>query len=489
MIGVVQLERILEMSVLNKKQMSEEDIKLNYITPALQKGWTDHITMETKIKFTDGRINIKGNLAVRGASKYADYMLYLNDGKPIAVVEAKDNSHSVSYGLQQAMTYAKMMDIKFAYSSNGDGFFEHDFLTGQERSIDLDSFPTQEELVARYYTELNDGNGITEAEKEIIAQPYYSSQNTYPPRYYQRNAINRTVEAIADGRNRLLLVMATGTGKTYAAFQIVYRLLKAGMKKRVLYLADRNLLVDQSIMQDFAPLEKTIHKIDFAKDTINEIKAYEVNFALYQQMVGQNDEEHFRFFPPEFFDLIIVDECHRGSAKVDSNWRKVLEYFASATQIGMTATPKESETVSNIDYFGEPIYTYSLKQGIDDGFLAPFKVINITTNIGDGWRPYRGQTDVNGNEIEDRIYNNKDYDYNIVIMDRIEQVAKAITKYLKKTDRMQKTIVFCASEDHAERMRVALTNLNADMCKDNPDYCVRITGSDEYGKSKLDYFL
>lgn len=476
------------MSVLIKKQMTEEDIKLNYITPAIQPGWKGFITMETKI--TDGRINIKGNMVARMAPKKADYVLYLNDNKPIAIVEAKDNNHSVSHGLQQAMTYAQMMDLPFAYSSNGDAFYEHDFLTGQEQQIDLDKFPTQSELVARYYAELNGGQGITEVQKKIVSQPYYSSQSTYPPRYYQRNAVNRTVEAIAKGQERLLLVMATGTGKTYTAFQIVYRLLKAGLKSRILYLADRNILVDQSILQDFAPLEKTIYKVDFSdKECLNNIGSHEVNFALYHQMVGQNDEEHFRQIPAGYFDLIIVDECHRGSAKEDSNWRKVLEYFSSATQIGMTATPKESAKVSNIDYFGEPVYVYSLKQGIEDGFLAPFKVINVTTNIGDGWRPYKGQTDKYGNLIEDRIYNNSDYDYNIIIEDRIEEVATQITEYLKQTGRMQKTIVFCANEEHAENMRIALNNLNKDMVQKNPDYVVRITGSDTYGKSKLDYFI
>lgn len=476
------------MAPLDKKQMSEEDIKLNYITPAILKGWKGHITMETKL--TDGRINISGNIVVRSKPKFADYMLYLNDGKPIAVVEAKNNTHPVSYGLQQAMEYAQMMDLPFAYSSNGDAFYEHDFFTGLERQIPLDQFPTQGELVARYYAEMNGGRGVSDLEKKILSQPYYSSQNTYPPRYYQRNAVNRTVEAIARGQQRLLLVMATGTGKTYTAFQIVYRLLRSDLKKRILYLADRNILVDQSILQDFAPLEKTIYKVDFSdKECLSKISSHEVNFALYHQMVGQNEEEHFRQIPAEYFDLIIVDECHRGSAKEDSNWRKVLEYFSTATQIGMTATPKESETVSNIDYFGEPVYKYSLNQGIEDGFLAPFKVINITTNIGDGWRPYQGQTDIYGNEIEDRIYNNRDYDYNIILQDRTNEVAKEITAYLKSTDRMQKTIVFCASEDHAERMRIALVNLNADMVRENPDYCVRITGSDVYGKSKLDYFI
>lgn len=476
--------------ILDKKQMSEEDIKLNFITPALQKGWDGHITMETKI--TDGRINIKGNLVARSKAKYADYLLYLNDGKPIAVVEAKDNNHSVSHGLQQAIIYAEMLDLPFAYSSNGDAFYEHDFLTGKEKWIDINDFPSQDELVTRYYEELNDGKGISESEKKIVSQPYYSSQSTYPPRYYQRNAVNRTVEAIARGQERLLLVMATGTGKTYTAFQIVYRLLRSGLKNRVLYLADRNILVDQSILQDFSPLEKSIYKIDFSdKECLKNIYSHEVNFALYHQMVGKNDEEHFRQIPAGYFDLVIVDECHRGSAKEDSNWRKVLEYFASATQIGMTATPKESETVSNIDYFGEPIYTYSLKQGIEDGFLAPFKVINITLNIGDGWRPTKGQVDIFGNEIEDRIYNNKDYDYpnGIILEDRINEVANEITEYLKKTGRMQKTIVFCATEDAAERMRIALVNLNSDMVAQNSDYVVRITGSDTYGKSKLDYFI
>jgi Type I site-specific restriction-modification system, R (restriction) subunit and related helicases len=476
--------------ILSKKQMSEEDIKLNYITPAIKPGWSDHITMETKI--TDGRINLRGNMVSRGKPKYADYILYLNDGKPIAVVEAKDNNHTVSYGLQQAMTYAQMMDIPFAYSSNGDAFYEHDFLTGKETLIDIDKFPSQETLFSKYYSEVNGGSGLTENERKIVEQPYYSSQNTYPPRYYQRNAVNRTVEAIARGQDRLLLVMATGTGKTYTAFQIVYRLLRADIKKRILYLADRNILVDQSILQDFTPLEKTIYKVDFSdKDCLNKISSHEVNFALYHQMVGQDDEEHFRQIPSGYFDLIIVDECHRGSAKEDSNWRKVLEYFNSATQIGMTATPKESEKVSNIDYFGEPIYTYSLKQGIEDGFLAPFKVINVTLDIGDGWRPYKGQRDLFGNEIEDRIYNNRDFDYpnGVILEDRINEVANEITEYLKATGRMQKTIVFCATEDAAERMRIALVNLNSDMVAENPDYVVRITGSDLYGKSKLDYFI
>ncbi len=471
--------------VLSKKAMTEEDIKLQFITPAVTAKWNiAKITMETQI--TDGRINLKGNFVVRDRAKRADYLLYLNSNNPIAVIEAKDNNHSVSYGLQQAMAYAQMLDVPFAYSSNGDGFAEHDFLTGKEREFGLDEFPTEQELIARYKQE----SGMTQAQEDMIDQPYYSSQNTYPPRYYQRIAINRTVDAIARGQNRLLLVMATGTGKTYTAFQIVYRLLKSGLKRKILYLADRNILVDQSIQQDFAPLEKVIHKINVAKDDRSTITSHEVYFSLYQQLVGDDDKEHFsELFSPDFFDLIIVDECHRGSAKEESRWRKILEYFSGATQIGMTATPKETKYISNLNYFGEPIYTYSLKEGIEDGFLAPFKVINIMTDIGDGWRPRKGQRDIYGNEIEDRIYTNSDYDYNIIIEDRIYQVASEITRYLKSTDRMAKTIVFCATEDAAERMRQALVNLNSDMVQKNPDYVVRITGSDEYGKKKLDYFI
>lgn len=477
--------------ILDKKQMTEEDIKLNYITPALNAaGWENgvNITMETKI--TDGRISLKGNVAYRESAKKADYILYLNKYHPIAIVEAKDNKHSISHGLQQAKEYAEMMDVPFAYSSNGDGFQEYDFLTGAERTLTMDAFPTVDALVARYKAERNDGQGLNAEEEKLIAQPFYSSQTTYPPRYYQRNAVNRTLDAIARGQDRILLVMATGTGKTYTAFQIVYRLLSSGVKRKVLYLADRNNLVDQSIQQDFAPLEKVIHKVNFAKDRRDTITSYEVYFALYQQLVGDNDQEHYsELFDPDFFDLIIVDECHRGSAKEDSRWRKVLDYFANATQIGMTATPKETSYVSNIDYFGKPIYEYSLKTGIDDGFLAPFRVLGMTLNISDGWRPFKGQRDYYGREIEDRIYNNTDYDYNIVLADRIDEVAFQITEYLKHYGRTQKTIVFCATEDAAERMRVALVQMNQDMMKLHPDYIVRITGSDDYGKSKLDYFI
>ncbi len=481
--------------MIDKNRMTEEDIKLQFITPAITAKWSlDCITMETKI--TDGKINLKGNLVFREKPKKADYILYINANNPIAVVEAKDNKHTVSDGLQQAMTYSQMLDVPFAYSSNGDAFYEHDFLTGLERQLPLSEFPTPDELFTRY----QQGKGLSEREKRIINQPYYTSQTTYAPRYYQRNAINRTLDAIAKGQQRILLAMATGTGKTYTAFQIVYRLLKSNLKRKVLYLADRNILVDQSIQQDFAPLEKTIHKINFAKDDPVTITSHEVFFSLYQQLAGNDESDEdateddpvMRFaslFQKNFFDLIIVDECHRGSAKRDSNWRRILDYFSSATQIGMTATPKETKYVSNIDYFGEPVYSYSLREGIEDGFLAPFRVINIRTNIGDGWRPYKDQLDKNGQVIEDRIYSNSDFDYNIILEDRTYEVAKEITEFLRSTDRMQKTIVFCANEDHAERMRIALNNLNADLVQQNPDYVVRITGSDVYGKSKIDYFL
>lgn len=472
-------------TILPKHKMSEEDIKLQYITPSITSKWSrEKITMETRI--TDGKINLKGNFVFREKPKRADYILYLSANNPIAVVEAKDNNHSVSHGLQQAMNYAKMLDVPFAYSSNGDGFAEHDFLTGKERIFGLEDFPTEQELVERYKLE----TGLTTEQEKILNQPYYTSQNTYPPRYYQRIAINRTVDAIARGQQRLLLVMATGTGKTYTAFQIVYRMLQSGLKRKILYLADRNILIDQSRQQDFAPLEKVTHKINVGKDDKSTITSHEVYFSLYQQLVGDDDKEHFsELFSPDFFDLIIVDECHRGSAKEESRWRKILDYFNSATQIGMTATPKETKYISNLSYFGEPIYTYSLKEGIEDGFLAPFKVINVMTDIGEGWRPRKGQRDKNGELIPDRVYTNSDYDYNIVIEDRTYQVAKEITKYLKSTDRMAKTIVFCPTEDAALNMRNALADLNKDMVKENSDYVVRITGSDDYGKSKLDYFI
>ncbi len=465
---------------------NEEDIKRLYITPAIERSWDPRLQIQMEARLTDGKVNLRGNLASRSAPKRADYLLFLRPNYSVAVVEAKSNRYAPSEGLQQAIAYAKMLDLYFAYSSNGECFVEHDFLTGKEREIPLDQFPTPEELQGR----INSAENPTELQQKLRAQPYYSSQSTYPPRYYQRIAINRTVDAIARGQQRLLLVMATGTGKTYTAFQIVYRLLKSEIKQKILYLADRNILVDQSIQQDFAPLEKVIHKINFQKDKRSELTSYQVYFALYQQLMGESGEEHYKkYFRPDFFDLIIVDECHRGSAKEDSTWRQILEYFSGATQIGMTATPKETRYTSNINYFGEPIYSYSLNNGIDDGFLAPFKVISFKTNVGDEWRPTKGQLDANGHEIEDRIYNNSDYDYNIVLEDRTREVAQKITDFLKQTDRLAKTIVFCPTEEAALRMRDALARCNEDMMHKHEDYVVRITGSDEYGKGKLDYFI
>lgn len=469
----------------DKSLLSEEDIKHRYITPALERVW-DPSDIRMELPITAGRVNIRGNLEVRERPKFADYVLYTQSGHPLAIVEAKDNKHTVSYGLQQAKAYAEMMDVKFAYSSNGDAFTEFDYLTGVERELPLDAFPSPAELIAR----LKEEGHLTDAQVKILEQPFYVSEGTFAPRYYQQVAVDRTLDAIARGKTRLLLVMATGTGKTYTAFQIIYRLRKAGLGKKILYLADRNILVDQSIQQDFRPLASVIHKVNYAADDRTTITSYEVYFSLYQQLFGENDEERFReLFRPDFFDLIVVDECHRGSAKADSRWRKILDYFNKAVQIGMTATPKETAYVSNIDYFGDPVYTYSLRQGIDDGFLAPFRVINVQTNIGNGWRPCKGQLDFFGKEIEDRIYNNTDYDYNIVLEDRIREVAARITYYLRHTDRMAKTIVFCADEAAAERMRHALAQQNNDMMQKYPNYVVRITGSDPYGKSQLGYFI
>ncbi len=518
--------------ILELSEMSEEDIKLQYITPALTAKWDVHkITMETspENKLTDGKVIVKGNVPSRGKAKKCDYILWRNKATPLAIVEAKDAKHSASYGMQQAIEYGTMMNVPFVYSSNGKSICERDFTTGLEREFPLSDFPTEEELFARW--KKTDAEKIIEVQsknlyeiegenkvydvpltfsEKLMETPFYSAQGTYPPRYYQRNAVNRTLQAISSGQNRILLAMATGTGKTYTAFQIVWRLLESGTKRKVLYLADRNNLVDQTINGDFKPLEKVTHKINFQKEDKSKISSYQVFFALYQQLdsakrISDDEEEsedeidaevskYKEYFSSDFFDLIIVDECHRGSAKAESRWRKILEYFSCATQIGMTATPKETKYVSNISYFGDILYSYSLKQGIEDGFLAPFKVINVRTNIDDEWRPLKGQKDIFGNEIEDRIYNLADYDYNIIIQDRINEVASEITKFLKETDRLSKTIVFCPTEDAAERMRVALNNLNTDMILRGKDgnvkeqYVVRITGSDKYGKSKLEYF-
>lgn len=474
--------------------LSEEDVKLRYITPAIQaKGWSvDDISMEVSVKLTDGKMDLRGNKVTRQKPKFADYVLYYTRTTPIAIVEAKDQTHEdPGFGMQQAMEYAEMMHVPFAYSSNGLGFVEHDFLTGKERRLGMDQFPSKEELCRRFLSESHGGEGLSEQELQLIAQPFCTGVDIYPPRYYQRNAVNLTLEAFAQRHKRMLLVMATGTGKTYVAFQIIYRLLSAGLIRKVLYLADRNILVDQSIQQDFRPLNKVVHKVSYQHDVGDPGRtAYQVYFALYQQLIGEEGKRQYaELFDEDFFDLIIVDECHRGSAAEDSQWREILEYFDGAVQLGMTATPRETIAVSNISYFGYPVYTYSLNQGIEDGFLAPFRVINMQTNIGDGWRPMKGQTDFYGNEIPDRIYNNRDYDYSIVIADRIREVAEQITKYLKATDRMAKTIVFCADEEHAERMRQALATLNSDLVSKYPNYVVRITGSDDYGRGQLDYFI
>lgn len=463
--------------------MTEEDIKLCFITPALQKGWKGFITMETRI--TDGKITVRGNIAKREHPLRADYVLYMTEGRPLAVVEAKSNLYSVSAGLQQAKMYAEKLGVPFAYSSNGEGFEEYDYLTGIERFIPISEFPSREELTLRYESE----RGMTESEKKVFAERFYTSLDIPSPRYYQRIAVDRVLDAIALGRKRVLLVMATGTGKTFTAFQIVNNLRNNKLARKILYLADRNLLVDQPLSSDFKPLKNVSHKVQYLKDKNSHVSAYEMYFAIYQQLIGDNGEKRYaELFRPDFFDLVIVDECHRGSAKADSQWREILEYFSPAIQIGMTATPRETKYASNTHYFGEPVYTYSLNQGIEDGFLAPFRVIEPRTNISDGWRPEPGQCDIFGNEIEDRIYNNLDYDYNIIIQDRTRAVAGRITDYLMRHGRMQRTIIFCANEDAADRMRKEIANLNADMMRENPDYVVRITSSDNYGKGKLFHF-
>lgn len=468
---------------MNKKDMSERDICTKYITPALVKaGWDIKNQIREEVTFTDGRVIVRGNVTTRGKKKRADYILYHQTNLPIAVVEAKDNKHSLGDGMQQAINYADILDVQFAYSSNGDGFIEHDMKSGKEREISLDEFPSPEELWNRY----KNINEITDEQEEIITEPYYYKQGDKTPRYYQRVAINRTVEAIAKGQDRILLVMATGTGKTYTAFQIIHRLRASGSKKKVLFLADRNILVDQTMQNDFTPFKKVMTKVE--NRTLD--SSYEIFLALYQQLSGADELEVFKQFSPDFFDLIIIDECHRGSSKDDSAWRKILEYFSSATQIGMTATPKETKDISSSSYFGEPIYTYSLKQGIEDGFLAPYKVVRIGLDKDlEGYRPTKGKLDDYGNEIEDRLYNIKDFDKNIVLDKRTEVVAKKITEFLKNTDRFSKTIVFCVDINHAERMRMALVNENSDLVAENPNYIMRITGDNKEGKTQLDNFI
>lgn len=466
------------------KKLTEEDVKFRYIDPAIENiGWRKS-QINKEYYFTDGQIKVSGKKVRRAKGKKADYLLKSSHGEiPLAVIEAKDLTQSVGSGMQQAIEYAKILDIPFAYSSNGNGFLEHDFFTGQERELKLDEFPSESELWDRYLK----GKGFNREQEDIISEPYYYAPfNTKTPRYYQRIAIQRTIEAISKGQKRILLVMATGTGKTYTAFQIIHRLWKQRKVKRVLYLADRNILIDQTMQQDFKPFEEVMTKIK-GKELDS---AYEIYMSLYHQLAGDENEEPFREFKKDFFDLILVDEAHRGSAKEDSQWRKILEYFSSAIQIGMTATPKETKYVSNIEYFGEPVYTYSLKQGIDDGFLAPYKVIRVNLDKDlEGWRPYSGQLDMYGQEIEDREYGSKDFDRNIIIDERTKMVAKRITKWLHDNGRFSKTIIFCVDIDHAERMRQALVNENTDLVKENEKYIMRITGDNDYGKAQLDYFI
>lgn len=463
--------------------MNESDTRLKLIDPAIMKSWDRDSQVFTEYYFTDGEIVVRGNLVMRKDKKKADYLLMYAPNIPIAVIEAKDTEHTVDAGLQQGMGYAESLDVPFAYSTNGKGFVEHDFLTGKERSLAMDEFPTPVELWARY----SKARGLeSQYSQEIVTTPYYQEHGGNRPRYYQCIAVNRTLEAVAQGKDRILLVMATGTGKTFTAFQIVHRLRQSTEVRKVLYLADRNILVDQTIDGDFKPLKKVTTKVTGRKLD----SAFEVYFSLYQQLVGEDGEEIFRAFDREFFDLIIVDECHRGSAAEDSAWRKVLEYFSCAIQIGMTATPKETEEVSNISYFGEPVYTYSLKQGIEDGFLAPYKVIRPKLNVDVyGYRTEEGAKDDRGELLPNRVFEKQDFDSEIVIKERYEQVAKKITQFLKETDRYSKTIVFCVDIEHAENMRRALVNENADIVRDHPTYVMKITGDDKEGKAQLDNFI
>jgi type I restriction enzyme R subunit len=470
-----------------RKTLSERDICTKYITPALQRaGWNIETQILEEVSFTDGKIFVRGKLTARGKRKRADYILYYNSN-PVAIIEAKDNNHSVNSGIQQALDYARILDIPCVFSSNGDGFLFHDRTATSssiETELTIDAFPSPEDLWNRYKI----FKGIqTEEQERIISQEYYSDGSGRKPRYYQEIAINRTIESIAKGQNRMLLVMATGTGKTYTAFQIVYRLWKAKVKKRILFLADRNVLISQTKNNDFRHFgDKMIwvknRKVD---------KSYEVYLALYQGISGNEEEANiYKQFSPDFFDLIVIDECHRGSAAEDSAWREILAYFKNATHLGLTATPKETNEISNIEYFGDPIYTYSLKQGIDDGFLAPYRVVRVGLNVDlEGWRPPKGKLDKEGNPVEDRIYNRKDFDRNIVIDERTDTVAKKITEFLKGAGQFSKTIVFCVDINHAERMRSALTNHNADLVRENYKYIVQITGDNEEGKRELDNFI
>jgi type I restriction enzyme, R subunit len=476
---------------MNKKALTEADIRTKFITPALSgingSKWNVMTQIREEAYFTKGRVIVRGKLVTRGESKKADYILCYKPNLPIAVIEAKDNNHSAGAGMQQALEYAEILDVPFAYSSNGDAFLEHDRTAqaGQPvtREIPLDQFPTPEELWTRFCA----AKGLTPEQEAVAKQDYYEDGSQKAPRYYQLIAINRTVEAIARGENRVLLVMATGTGKTYTAFQIIWRLWKSGAKKRILFLVDRNILADQTKTNDFKPFGQELTKI--TNRTVD--KAYEVYLCLYQAVTGNEEERNiYKQFSPDFFDLVIVDECHRGSADEDAAWRQILEYFSSATQIGLTATPKETKDASNIEYFGEPIFTYSLRQGIADGFLAPYKVVRIGLDKDlDGWRPEAGKRDKHGELIPDREYGATDYDRNLVLEKRTQVVAAKVTEFLKTTDRFGKTIIFCEDIDHAERMRQAMVNCNPDLAAANSKYVMRITGDNPEGKAQLDNFI
>ena len=474
-------------SDMDKRQLSERDICTKFITPALQQaGWDIATQVREEFPLTQGRIIVRGKLHTRAQNKRADYVLFHKPNMPIAVIEAKDNQHSLGDGMQQGLGYADLLQVPFVFSSNGDGFLFHNKIAKDgviERELALHELPGPDVLWQWWADHL----GLNTAQSELVSQDYYSDGSKKTPRYYQLLAINKTIEAIARGQNRLLLVMATGTGKTYTAFQIIWRLWKSKAKKRILFLADRNILVDQTMTNDFKPFGSAMTKIQ--KRQAN--KSYEIYLSLYQAVTGTEEERNiYKQFSRDFFDLIVIDECHRGSAAADSAWREILEYFSSATQIGLTATPKETKEVSNIDYFGEPIYTYSLRQGIDDGFLAPYKVVRIDLDKDlTGWRPDKGMVDKYGNEIEDRIYNQRDFDRNLVLENRTKLVAKKISDFLKQTNRFDKTIVFCDNIDHAERMRQALVNENADLVAQNSKYVMRITGDNEEGKAELDNFI
>ncbi|HAG8306855.1 TPA: DEAD/DEAH box helicase [Escherichia coli] len=476
------------MAELNLSNLTEADIITKCVMPAiLNAGWDNTTQIRQEVKLRDGKVIVRGKVAARRTVKSADIVLYHKPGIPLAVIEAKANKHEIGKGMQQSIEYARLLDVPFVFATNGDGFIFRDATAAEgeclEKQITLDDFPSPAELWQKFCL----WKGYTQAQLPVITQDYYDDGSGKSPRYYQLQAINKTIEAVSNGQNRVLLVMATGTGKTYTAFQIIWRLWKSKNKKRILFLADRNILVDQTKNNDFQPFGTAMTKV--SGRTID--PAYEIHLALYQAITGpEEDQKAFKQVAPDFFDLIVIDECHRGSASEDSAWREILDYFSSATQIGLTATPKETHEVSSTDYFGDPVYVYSLKEGIEDGFLAPYKVVRVDIDVDlQGWRPTKGQTDLNGEVIDDRIYNQKDFDRTMVIDERTELVARTITDYLKRTNPMDKTIVFCNDIDHAERMRRALVNLNPEQVKKNDKYVMKITGDDEIGKAQLDNFI